>query len=68
MPAAKVVEMLVLSRKKNQSIMIGENIEIKIICLEDNQVRLGITAPRRIPVHREEVYQIIQNEKLLNHN
>ena len=60
--------MLVLTRKKNESIRIGENIEIRIICVVDNHVRVGITAPRSIPVHREEIYQIIHDKELLNAN
>ena len=47
--------MLVLSRRKDRSIMVGENIEIKILDIQGNKVRLGITAPRSVPVHRREV-------------
>jgi carbon storage regulator len=54
--------MLVLTRKENESIMIGDNIEIKVLDLKENQVKLGIIAPRSIAVHRREVYLAIQAE------
>jgi carbon storage regulator len=55
--------MLVLSRQKDESIMINDNIEITIVDVRGNKVRLGITAPKDIPVHRMEVYKAIQKEK-----
>ena len=55
--------MLVLSRRKNESIMIGDDVEIIIVDIRGNNVRLGITAPKTIPVHRREVYEAIQREK-----
>lgn len=54
--------MLVLTRKENESIMIGDNIEVKLLDIKENQVKLGIVAPREIPVHRREVYLAIQAE------
>ena len=54
--------MLVLSRQKEQTIMIGDNIEITIVDIRGDKVRLGITAPSEIPVHRKEVYEAIQRE------
>jgi len=54
--------MLVLTRKENESIMIGAEIEVKVLDLKDNQVKLGIVAPRQITVHRREVYLAIQAE------
>ncbi|NGQ95633.1 carbon storage regulator CsrA [Brevibacillus sp. SYP-B805] len=54
--------MLVLSRKKNESIMIGDQIEIKIVAIEGELVRLGIDAPRSVQVHRKEVYEQIKEE------
>jgi len=54
--------MLVLSRKKGQSIMIGENIEISIVDIQGDQVRLGINAPRTVTIHRKEVFTEIQKE------
>jgi len=55
--------MLVLSRQKDESIMIGDNVEITIVDVRGDKVRLGITAPREIQVHRKEVYEAIQREK-----
>jgi len=55
--------MLVLSRQKDESIMIGDDVEICIVDVRGDKVRLGITAPKEIPVHRMEVYQAIQREK-----
>jgi len=55
--------MLVLSRQKDESIMIGDNVEIVIVDVRGDKVRLGITAPKDISVHRREVYDAIQREK-----
>ena len=55
--------MLVLSRQKNESIMIGDDVEIIIVDVRGDKVRLGITAPKNISVHRKEVYEEIQREK-----
>ena len=54
--------MLVLSRKKDESIMIGDQIELKILSIEGDQVKIGIVAPKNVKVYRSEVYEIIQNE------
>jgi carbon storage regulator len=53
---------LVLTRKSNQSIMIGDNIEISVLAVMGEKVRIGIEAPRSIPVFRREVYVEIQEE------
>ena len=55
--------MLVLSRRKDESIMIGDDVEVTIVDIRGDKVRLGITAPKAIPVHRREVYEAIQREK-----
>jgi len=55
--------MLVLSRQRDESIMIGDDVEIVIVDVRGDKVRLGITAPRHIPVHRREIYDAIQREK-----
>ena len=55
--------MLVLSRQKDESIMIGDDVEITIVDVRGDKVRLGINAPRSIAVHRREIYDAIQREK-----
>jgi len=57
--------MLVLSRKKNESIMIGDTIEIKIISVDGDLVRIGIEAPRNLDVYRKEIFDAIQEENRL---
>ena len=54
--------MLVLSRQRDESIMIGDDVEITIVDVRGDKVRLGITAPKEIPVHRKEVYETIKRE------
>lgn len=54
--------MLVLTRKANESIQIGENIEITILEIKGDQIKLGINAPKDIEVHRKEIYLSIQTE------
>lgn len=54
--------MLVLSRQRDETIMIGDEIEITIVDIRGDKVRLGITAPTRIAVHRKEVYEAIRAE------
>ncbi len=54
--------MLVLTRKKEQSIIIGDNIEITIVDIQGDQVRLGINAPKNVTIYRKEVYMEIQEE------
>lgn len=56
--------MLVLTRKINESIMIGDNIEIMVLDVRDNQVKIGIRAPRDVSIHRQEVYEEIKAENL----
>ena len=53
--------MLALSRKKNEALVINNNIEITILEIKGEQVKLGITAPREVPVYRKEVYVQIQD-------
>ena len=55
--------MLVLTRKSNQSIMIGDDIEVSVLAIMGEKVRIGIEAPRSIPVFRKEVYLEIQQER-----
>jgi carbon storage regulator len=56
--------MLVLTRKSNQSIMIGDDIEVSVLAIMGEKLRIGIQAPREIPVFRKEVYLEIQQERL----
>jgi carbon storage regulator len=54
--------MLVLSRQRDETIMIGDDIEITIVDVRGEKVRLGINAPPHVPVHRKEVYEAIKRE------
>ena len=54
--------MLVLSRHRDESIMIGDDVVVTIVDIRGDKVRLGIQAPQSIPVHRQEVYEAIQRE------
>lgn len=53
--------MLALSRKKNEAIVINNNVEVTILEVKGDQVKVGITAPKEVPVYRKEVYEQIQN-------
>ncbi len=55
--------MLVLSRQRNESIIIGNDIVITVVDIRGDKVRLGINAPNTVSVHREEIYQAIQRER-----
>jgi carbon storage regulator len=54
--------MLVLTRKTGESIQIGDNIEIKVVSIQGDQIKLGIDAPKHIDIHRKEVYLSIQEQ------
>ncbi len=56
--------MLVLARRLNESIIIGDDIEVVVIDIKGDQVKLGIKAPKRITVHRKEIYEEIQQENI----
>jgi len=56
----------VLSRKKNESIVINDNITIMVVEIREDKVRLGVEAPKEVPVHRREVYDAIQREREVN--
>ncbi len=56
--------MLVLSRKKNESIVIDDTIIVTVVEIRGDKVRLGIQAPKEVPVHRSEVHAAIQNEQM----
>lgn len=55
--------MLVLSRKTDEKIMIGDSIVITVVAVSRDKVRLGIEAPKEVPVHRQEVYEAIQKSR-----
>lgn len=54
--------MLVLTRKVQEAIRIGDDIEVKVLAVEGDQIKLGISAPKRVDVHRQEIYLAIQEE------
>ncbi|MDE6606805.1 MAG: carbon storage regulator CsrA, partial [Lachnospiraceae bacterium] len=60
--------MLALSRKKNEAVIVNNNVEITILDIKGDQVKLGITAPREVPIYRKEVYVQIQesNKEAMN--
>ncbi|WP_058306689.1 carbon storage regulator CsrA [Gracilibacillus massiliensis] len=54
--------MLVLTRKLNEAIQIGDEIEVKVLAIDGEQIKLGISAPKNVEIHRQEIYQAIQAE------
>ena len=59
--------MLILTRKANETLTIGDDVTVTILGVKGNQVRIGVNAPKEISVHREEVYNRIKAEKPLEH-
>jgi carbon storage regulator len=58
--------MLILTRRIGETVMIGDDVETTVLDVRGNQVRIGITAPRNVPVHRGEVYERIKRQRQAN--
>ena len=60
--AVRRCEMLILTRRINESLIVGDDVKVTVLSVKGKQIKLGVTAPREIAVHREEIYQRIQQE------
>ena len=59
--------MLILTRRPNETLMIGSEITVTVLSVKGNQVRIGVNAPKNVPVHREEIFERISLEKREGH-
>jgi carbon storage regulator len=61
-PSAKEWILLILTRRVNESLIVGDQVTVTVVAVKGNQVRLGVDAPKDVAVHREEVYERLKNE------
>ena len=57
--------MLILTRRVNEKLMVGDDVTVTVLSISGNQVRIGVTAPRHVPVYREEIYEKIKRQESL---
>ena len=55
--------MLILTRRVNEKLMVGDDVTVTVLSISGNQVRIGVNAPRQVPVHREEIYEKIKRQE-----
>ena len=55
--------MLILTRRVNEKLMVGDDVTVTVLSISGNQVRIGINAPRHVPVHREEIYEKVKRQQ-----
>ena len=57
--------MLILTRRVNEKLMVGDDVTVTVLSISGNQVRIGVNAPRHVPVHREEIYEKVKRQESL---
>ncbi|MGB5426411.1 MAG: carbon storage regulator CsrA [Gammaproteobacteria bacterium] len=58
--------MLILTRRVNEKLMVGDDVTVTVLSISGNQVRIGVAAPRHVPVHREEIYDKVKRQESLD--